>query len=165
MRSRGTVDGGYGDMATPVICYMPLSEGGVVPPGPPTFMAECGLEPLPTTQSYVDVLFMYPKPDTNYSLDPLSVENNVDAHPDLIWVTLITDRTLTGFRAWFNANAPTTNYQLRWCVSTETPLVSLPSEVNVMKFGDSFRIRGITGGVVFETFSSGVWTIVNTIMA
>jgi len=154
-------------MATPVICYTPLNPGEIVPPGPPSFMAECGLIALPTDNNYVDVLFTFPKPDTDYNLDPLSVENVVDVPADLIWVTLITDRTTTGFRAWFNANPPTLNYKLRWCVSTSTPISSLGTEVVLMQFGDSFRIRGIPGGVVFETFDTGTnsWVIVNTIMA
>jgi hypothetical protein len=127
-------------------------------------MAECGLTSLLTTQSFVNVPFSFPKPDTDYSLE-LSVENDVDSPANLIWITLVTNRTTTGFTVWFNADAPTVNYKLRWCVAGTTPVAGVSATVPVLQYGDSFRIRGITGGVVFETFSGGVWTEVNRFMA
>jgi hypothetical protein len=82
---------------------------------------EGSLTAIPSGQAYVDVVFGSEKATSEWEfLVGPYVENLVDdnTHP-IIFVTMIIQRTTTGFRALLNAATDTVNYNLRWRINQE----------------------------------------------
>lgn len=68
--------------------------------------------PLNFDISFIDVLFTAPMDSLNYTVIAV-LENTVDSVP-LIQPVIITNATLTGFRATWNVNLDTANYKLNY---------------------------------------------------
>jgi hypothetical protein len=81
-------------------------------------ITENGLTNLVQGQGYIDVPFTVQKADTTWRLVEANVFNTVDVAPLNIFPTLVTNKTVTGFRQQLDAAPDSGNYKLQWGVTS-----------------------------------------------
>jgi hypothetical protein len=91
------------------------SSGGGGGGGGGSNLIDAGLTHI--TARILNVVFATDPSDTGYSIE-MSVENLVDDPADTIFPCTVINRSTSGFSVEFNATPPTTNYYLRWVIST-----------------------------------------------
>src|SRR5215471_11881365 len=99
---------------TPILDYEP---GGGVPVGtPPEIVGDdvSGILVLAVGQPYLDVTFPEEQNNPDWQFIELRVVNLGDPYPLNIFPGLVTAKSITGFRIWFNGNPDTANYWLYW---------------------------------------------------